>query len=149
MPPEWEKSFDSALRDGIRMRYPYVWGGYDPTKEIWDVKAKIWASGLDCSGFMYWAALRAGIPGVRRSDVSRMARGLDGWVGTDRLLGELAEMDLIINNHGKHIGAAIRDDDGLPGFAHAGSKGTQIVPLRGWVLDTAIKGRRLTIGDKK
>jgi hypothetical protein len=58
---------------------PYVWGGSDPDKVIWDVKKKAWRSGFDCSGGMHNIFhSKAGI-GVIRTTSQKMYLG--AWPG--------------------------------------------------------------------
>lgn len=169
MPSEWTASFVRGLNKGVAANYKYVWGGYDPTKFIWDTKKKRKAKGLDCSGFAAWAmedevnraAREAGIPGVRRTTSARMARGLDGWAGVDHpgdnadsWLLNAAEGDLAwtFSDYG-HVGGLLCDPaTGAPGYAHASPTRGVVrddIKATGWPIKDFSKVRRLTIGDKK
>lgn len=170
MPPEYTASFVRELHEGVRANYKYVWAGYDPTKIIWDIKKKRFGKGVDCSGWMfremedalYKAGRKAGVPGVRRTTSSRMARGLDGWDGVDHpggsaddWLQHADEGDLVFFfGDYSHVGALLRDHaTGEPGVAHASSsRGTVLDPIRGpkiWPEKDFSKIRRLTIGEKR
>ena len=105
--------------------------------------------GVDCSGYLYLAGRRAGMP-VKRSTSKRMAQGLDGWVGKDVPSGKEQELDLPFwtfkpDRPNGHVGV----------FWEKG-KVTHASPSRDRVVVDKLKGvlksklsliRRLTLGD--
>lgn len=128
----------------IAKKPKYVWGGIDETK------------GLDCSGFIYCAAKRAGLP-VRRVTAKDMRYGLGGWLGTDSELRKAEQLYLTFwtwgenpkREHG-HVGIVVLGPRSrLYEVAHASqSRGSLVVQQCKGKLDTDISAvRKLTIGD--
>lgn len=123
---------------------PYTWGGYtNPTK------------GLDCSGFLTYVALRAGLP-VRRTVAAEMAMGLKGWSGKNIDLDDIEEYDIPFFTWKDstrifgHVGILIEGNNGLIGLAHASSSKKKLVHQQytgTFIRDTA-RIRRLSHGDK-
>jgi hypothetical protein len=164
MPKAWEESFEYWLQEGVKQHYNYVWGAYDPTQFTYDVHKQIWAKGLDCSGYIYWAARNAGIPGIRRVTAAEMALGRGGWKGIDVRLGmagkdrlhyvrplDIAFWTFKPSRKNGHTGAfGVNPQNGFPGVRHASDSRGGIVydPIKPWVQSNLTKVRRLTIGDK-
>jgi hypothetical protein len=157
--PEYAEPFEFWLQQGVKANYDYVWGASDPDQLVYDTKKKQKRRGLDCSGYIYWAARKAAIPGVRRVSASDMARGLGGWVGDDLAFGDgmlkIQPLDLAFwtfdpKRANGHVGAfGINPATGFPGVRHAsGSRGVRMDEVWGWVQRDLTKVRRLTIGDK-
>jgi cell wall-associated NlpC family hydrolase len=158
LPEAWEKSFEYYLRQGVRENYQYVWGASDPNKLTYDTKAKAFKKGLDCSGYVFWAGRKAGIPGIRRTTSFDMGHGGSGWLG-DTLLGGLRDAkstDIVFWTLSKdrpfgHVGVLLHNPaTGYPGVTHASSsRGVVMDEVQGWVVKQMVRIRRLTIGDKK
>lgn len=136
-----------SLRDNLRMiidRKPaYVWGGSQSE-----------AKGLDCSGYIYLAARRSGMP-VKRTTALFMEKGLAGWSSRKMTLDDSDELDLIwwtwkdtpSRIHG-HVGVfLVNRDSGLLEVTHSSSKrGVVIQPLVGSLLRDVSSVRRLRLG---
>lgn len=148
--PELQASFKRHLDNIIRMKPRYVWGGAESEEK-----------GIDCSGYLFLAAKRAAIPGIKRTTAIEMARGRGGWAGVDILPDELfsnvEECDLPFWTwHDKpwrpygHVGAFLMGENGLLQVTHASLKrGVVLVPFEGPLVRDLAKIRRLTIGDKR
>lgn len=154
----YQDAFTFWLNTGVKKKYSYVWGAYDPTKLTYDTRAKAWKRGLDCSGFIYWAGRKAAIPGIRRTTSYDMAHGGSGWTGdtvSSGLRGAQAT-DIVWWTLSKdrpfgHVGVLLHNaSTGFPGVAHASSsRGVVMDEIQGWVTKQMVRVRRLTIGDKK
>lgn len=146
MPKEWEDSFKREIAYIARQHPRYVWGG-----------AESEAKGLDCSGYIFLAAKRAGIPGITRTTAYNMALGLGGWQGEDIEWYQSNPLDLMWwtfpskpdRIHG-HVGVLWFDHDGFHMVTHASMSRGKIVidELKGTLWEDISKIRHLTIGDK-
>ena len=65
----YRHSFGNNLKTIIDSKAAYVWGGAESEQK-----------GLDCSGYIYLAARRSGMPAKRTTGLF-MERGLGGWRG--------------------------------------------------------------------
>ena len=128
-------------------RHPaYSWGGSESEQK-----------GVDCSGYLYLAAKRSGIP-VKRITAIQMRFGAGGWIGRDTDLGHAGELDLVwwtwINKphrpHG-HVGVfLIGRKSGLLEVTHSSSsRGVVFQELKGIFLRDISAIRRLDIGDRQ
>jgi hypothetical protein len=138
----YKSSFRNQLTFIVAKHPKYLWGGAsDPEK------------GLDCSGYVFLAAKWAGIPGVTRTTSVRMAEGLGGWIGRDIDIRDAQDCDLPFwtfteNRINGHVGVILRDQRGRRAVTHASqTKGVVLEPLKGVLLRTLSKVRRLTIGE--
>lgn len=139
--------FKRNLQIIIRAHPSYKWGGSTSERD-----------GLDCSGYIYLAAKRSAWP-VYRTTAHDVALGNGGWKGYPITLNEADECDLCfwrwVDKYGHqskedvHMGALLRDDDGLPAVTHSGSRGVVRDQLRGKLLRDMTKVKHLTIGDKR
>jgi hypothetical protein len=135
---EFAAAFERELSALIELSPRYVLGGCDE-------------SGVDCSGYIYLAARRAGMP-VQRTTSQRMAAGMGGWIGEPVCYaGDLRVLDLVFwtfreSRINGHCGVAW----------HRGIYVTHASSRRGRVVVDLIEGRlkteitrmmRLTIGD--
>jgi hypothetical protein len=134
--PEQEQRLQKEIRVIIDRQPKYVWGGSESEDR-----------GLDCSGYIYLAARRAGI-GVRRTTALNMSRGFAGWNGVDVGLHVARECDIPFWTWGigkgtsgdrkcGHVGVLIRDRSGSPKVTHASQ-------LRGRVVVEDLRGKLLT-----
>lgn len=107
--------------------------------------------GLDCSGYLFLAAKRAGLP-VKRTTAARMARGECGWTG--RRVAACADAEKLdlgfwtfdkARPHG-HAGAFL--GKGGPVTHASSSRGVVAEPLKGTLERTLSMARRLTLGDR-
>ena len=125
----------------------YTWGGAESEEK-----------GIDCSGYLYLAAKRSGIP-VRRTTAIQMEAGLAGWTSKKVTLDDASELDVLWwtwktspnRKHG-HVGFFLVNNRGskLLEVTHSSSsKGVIIQQLRGTLLRDISSIKRLTIGDKK
>ncbi|MCA1961482.1 MAG: NlpC/P60 family protein [Desulfomonile sp.] len=135
---EYARLFELELATLIHVQPRYVWGGIDET------------TGVDCSGYVFLAARRAGMP-VRRTTSARMAEGEAGWDGAARERGHHRHLDLVFwtlkpHRPNGHTGVVWRGPDRV---THASrSKGRVVVaPLVGELDRGLTKIIRLTIGD--
>ena len=127
-------------------RHPaYFWGGAEDEKR-----------GLDCSGYLYLAAKRSGIP-VKRVTSMQMRHGCGGWIGTDIDLLSAGELDIVFwtwkespNRPHGHVGVfLIGRKSGLTEVTHASaSKGVVVQELKGQLFRDISAMRRLDIGDR-
>ncbi len=118
----------------------YLWGGASSESE-----------GLDCSGFLFLAASRAGLPVTRTSSL-RMAQGHNGWAGENIKIEDAEIMDIPfftfagqVNRPMGHCGALFKDKLGNLTLAHASSAKQRlvVVPLAGTLLRDLTLVRRL------
>lgn len=143
---QYGHSFRSNLQIIIDRNPSYLWGG-STTEE----------QGLDCSGYIFLAARRAGLP-VKRTTAVVMEKGLQGWIGNWVKLEECEELDLVwwtwktspARIHG-HVGVLlINRRSGLLEVTHSSSKkGVIIQPMNGTLLRDMSSLKRLSIGDKR
>jgi hypothetical protein len=137
--PGYARAFHWELKCIIELKPKYLWGGSTDEKK-----------GLDCSGYVFLAAKRAGMP-VRRTTSDRMAEGECGWEGVRVFRDEVRHLDLVFwtmkeKRPNGHVGVFYLDADHV---THASSKHNRVVvvPVQG-ILETAITGcSRLSIGD--
>ena len=126
----------------IKSHPRYVWGGTSLQR------------GVDCSGYLWLAFHRAGLP-FKRTTALAMAQGQGGWVGKDITLDDADEFDVIWwtfekdRPHG-HVGITIRrPGSGVPAVTHASpSRGIVVVDdIARSLLRFISKIRRLSFGD--
>ena len=127
-------------------RHPaYSWGGSESEQK-----------GVDCSGYLYLAAKRSGIP-VRRVTAMQMRTGGGGWIGKDTDLIHAGELDLvwwtwIDKPHGPHghVGVVLTGrQSGLLEVSHSSSsRGVVVHELKGMLLRDISAIRNLVIGDQ-
>ena len=128
-------------------RHPaYRWGGAESEQK-----------GLDCSGYIYLAAKRSGIP-VRRVTAMQMRQGLGGWIGRDTDLGNAGEPDLVWwtwidkphRPHG-HVGVFLigRRSELLEVTHSSSSRGVVVQELKGQLFWDISAIRRLNVGDRQ
>jgi hypothetical protein len=141
VPPPESKAvvhpFERELQKIIDRRPRYVWGGSESE-----------AKGLDCSGYIFLAARRAGL-NVRRTTAIRMAEGESGWKGMTLSSIDKDHLDLIFwtfkteRPHG-HVGAVWQHPKQA---THASSsKGCVVVaPIKGPLEDNISLIRRLEL----
>jgi hypothetical protein len=142
--------YAASMKDNLKIiidRHPaYVWG-----------EAKDESRGLDCSGYMYLAAKRSGLP-VRRVTAREMREGKGCWEGRDISLKDAEEVDMPYwtwkdrpdRQHG-HVGCFLQGKKSkLLEVTHCGSS-TGVVQheLKGVFLRDLSAVRHLTIGDRK
>jgi len=136
---EEAERFRSEVARIVDARPRYVWGGSHSE-----------ASGLDCSGMVFLAARRAGLP-VRRTTAERMYYGDAGWTGYCVGHNDRQELDLIwwrfkpTRPYG-HVGIVFRDRDSA---AHASSSRgyTGVSAIAGALLKNISGVRRLNHGE--
>lgn len=141
-------TYKEALRGNLNIiidKHPkYVWGGSESEDK-----------GLDCSGYLYLAAKRSGIP-VRRVTSIMIEQGLGGWQSKKVVLDDIEEFDINFwtfkesRPHG-HLGFfLVGKNSGLLEITHSSSaKGVIIQQMTPYLLRTTSSIKRLTIGDKK
>ena len=128
---EQEQRLEKELWQIIDRQPKYVWGGSESEDK-----------GLDCSGYIYLAARRAGFC-VRRTTAYNMSRGYSGWDGITISLHVARECDIPFwtwqgsNRKCGHVGILIRDRRGAQKVTHASQ-------LRGRVVVEDMKGKLLT-----
>jgi len=132
----YKRAFKLELKSMVDARTVYVWGGANAER------------GVDCSGAIYDALHRAGVP-VKRTTAREMARGADGWFGLDITYDQRRALDIIWwtfkpgRPHG-HVGV-IWDQTQV--FHASASRGHVVVDRIVGVLRTKIsKLKRLMIG---
>lgn len=127
---DFKARFEKELRWILKQKPKYVWGG---TSDV---------TGIDCSGYLWLAAKRSGLP-VFRTTAKNMACARDGWTFLGKHLGvrDAEELDFVWWTFIKsrpfgHIGVLLRDQNTLfPGVTHASSKrGVVLDPLQGTLL---------------
>ena len=128
-------------------RHPaYSWGGSESEQK-----------GVDCSGYIYLAAKRSGIP-VKRVTAFQMRHGAGGWIGKESDLGHTGELDLVWwtwidkphRPHG-HVGVFLigRRSELMEVNHSSSSHGVIIQELKGQLFRDVSAIRRLDIGDKQ
>ncbi len=128
-------------------RHPaYSWGGSESEQK-----------GVDCSGYIYLAAKRSGIP-VKRVTAFQMRHGAGGWIGKESDLGHTGELDLVWwtwidkphRPHG-HVGVFLigRRSELLEVTHSSSSRGVVVQELKGIFLRDISAIRRLIIGDRQ
>ena len=141
MAKEYEASLTNELNWFILRAPPYIWGASRDTA-------------VDCSGYLYRASVRAGIP-VLRTTAYQMALGGSGWLGKNIELDDAGNVDLVwwtfnpSRTHG-HVGAfLVGTKSGLLEVTHASPSRREVVldQLKGKLLTDISKVRHLTIGD--
>jgi cell wall-associated NlpC family hydrolase len=132
--------FARQLEQIIDANPRYRWGGAESVRQ-----------GLDCSGYLYLAAKRAGIP-VQRHTALGMFHGSGGWLAVDIPRSAARDLDLVwftlkvTRPHG-HVGVFWDDNEH---FTHAGrSRGVVVSPVDPYWTDKVSGVKRLTIGDDK
>ena len=143
---EYQESLEKELRYIIMKKPIYVWGGCESEKK-----------GLDCSGYIYLASRRAGLP-VKRTTAINMEMGLGGWKNKPQTYEEADPMDIVwwtwkgsTRKHG-HVGVFILGPKSrLLEVTHASQthKGVIIEPVEGSLVTDISSVKKLTIGDKK
>lgn len=146
--PQYEISLKQNLWTIISKKPRYTWGGAESEEK-----------GLDCSGYLYVAAKRSGIP-IKRTTALLMESGAAGWSGKKVELDDAQELDIVWwtwltspqRKHG-HLGFFLvnRRGSNLLEVTHASTSrgGVTIQQLRGQLLRDISSIKRLTIGDKK
>ncbi|MEJ2718512.1 MAG: NlpC/P60 family protein [Deltaproteobacteria bacterium] len=137
----YARALTFELRSIINKHTPYAWGGSNDERE-----------GLDCSGYIYLAARRAGLP-VRRTTSRRMAIGDGGWTGIPVTLDDPANcgdtLDLMFwtfaaKRPNGHVGVRW----GKQRVTHASTRrGVVIDRLSGVLMKALTKSIHLTIGE--
>jgi hypothetical protein len=128
-------------------RHPaYSWSGSESEQK-----------GVDCSGYIYLAAKRSGIP-VKRITAIQMRFGTGGWIGKDANLGDAGELDLVWwtwidkphRPHG-HVGVVLTGrQSGLFEVTHSSSsKGVVVQELKGYLFRDISAIRRIDVGDRQ
>jgi hypothetical protein len=137
MGPEYQKAFERELRRIIDRNPRYVWGGSMSEKQ-----------GLDCSGYLFLAAHRAGLP-VARTTAARMMIGENGWIGISVPLNISKQLDLVgwtFKRQFDHVGVLWHDNRHV---SHASSRrGVVVDDLKGTLRSNITRIRRLSIGDR-
>jgi hypothetical protein len=142
--PPYSESFRKNLWLIIDRHPPYFWGGAEDEKK-----------GVDCSGYLYLAAKRSGIP-VKRVTAIQMRTGLGGWIGRDTDIGHAGELDLVWwtwidkphRPHG-HVGVFLigRRSELLEVTHSSSSRGVVVQELKGVLLMDISAIRRLDVGE--
>jgi cell wall-associated NlpC family hydrolase len=137
MSPALEKAWTAELEIIISRHPHYQWGG--ATDE---------AKGLDCSGYLYLAARRAGFP-VRRTTAKKMLNGYGGWANVAVFPAERKPLDLVgwsFRKQFDHIGLIWKTPYTV---THSSSRrGVVVDDLRGALVQRAESVKRLTLGDE-
>ena len=143
--PHYTESLRSNLWLIIDRHPAYFWGGSENESK-----------GLDCSGYIYLASKRSGIP-VKRVTALQMRNGAGGWIGKDTSLKQAGEMDIVFwtwkespNRPHGHVGVFIAGrKSGLLEVTHSSSsRGVVVQELKGQLLKDISAMRNLKIGDK-
>lgn len=141
-------TYKEALRHNLNIiidKHPtYTWGG--SVEE---------SKGLDCSGYLYLAAKRSGMP-VKRVTSIMIESGAGGWTSKKIELDDVDEFDINFwtfkpsRPHG-HLGFyLVSKKSGLLEITHSSSsKGVIIQQITPYLLKTTSSIRRLSLGDKK
>jgi hypothetical protein len=139
---QYANSFKKNIQTIINAHPKYVWGGSESE-----------AKGVDCSGYIYLAAKRSGMP-VSRTTARNMRHGLGGWTGNNILFNSAEELDIVwwtftsARSDG-HIGILWQDRNGFPAVTHASSSSGGVVVgyIQGSLFRDISALRRLTIGE--
>lgn len=141
-------SYKNTLKSNLYIiidKHPkYVWGG-----------AEVEEKGLDCSGYLYLASKRSGLP-VKRVTSIMIEAGLGGWTSKKVELDDVEELDINFwtfkptRPHG-HLGFYLEGrKTKLLEITHSSStKGVVIEQLTPYLLRKTSSIKRLTLGDKK
>lgn len=143
--------YETTLKQNIWIivdRHPkYTWGGSESEEK-----------GIDCSGYLYLAAKRSGLP-VKRTTAILMEQGLGNWTSRKITLDDAQELDIVWwtwlktpNRRHGHIGFFLintRESKLLEVTHSSSSKGVVVQQLRGSLLRDISSLKRLTIGDAK
>lgn len=139
-------AFEKELFIIIEKHPAYSWGGCESEEK-----------GLDCSGYLFLAAKRAGIP-VKRTMAQNMYYGQAGWdaIHIKDRLGDADKCDLAwwtwktkdgtAKPHRPygHVGIFLEGKSGLLEVSHAsGSKGVIIQPLKGTLITDMVGVKRM------
>jgi len=134
----YARAFEFELKSILDKHPKYVWGGSESEEK-----------GLDCSGYLYLAARRAGMP-VRRTTALRMSQADGGWHSRIISKTHTKLLDLLwwTWKEGKrpngHVGVKWKDNHILQS---ASSRGVVEDELKGRLVDKMTLARRLEIGD--
>ena len=138
-----KKTFRDNLITILYREPRYVWGGASDEK-----------TGLDCSGLIYLAAKRSGLP-VSRTTAASMYRGEHGWAATTITFDHRLECDLLFwtiqpTRPAGHVGVLISHPTLELAALHASkTKGAALAPLKGPLRQKLIAIHRLKcIGDQ-
>ena len=134
----YRRAFAFELQHIIDRHPHYLWGGAEDERE-----------GLDCSGYVYLAARRAGLNG-RRTTARRMGEGDNGWDSTViRGPGNSRHCDLVFwtlkaTRPNGHVGVRWYKDR----VTHSSSsRGVVVDRFKGYWVKHLTRIRRLTQGD--
>jgi cell wall-associated NlpC family hydrolase len=121
----------------VALKPAYLWGGA--------ISERL---GLDCSGYLFLAAKRGGLP-VKRTTAARMARGECGWTGAAVPRSDADKCDLCFWTFDKsrpngHVGAFL--GKGGPVTHASSSRGVVAAPLKGTLYGALTLVRRLIMG---
>lgn len=151
----------NALSDGYKTHFKknLLFMSQAKSKYVWGAKGDV-KDGIvqvDCSGYVYAAANRAGMP-VKRTTSLRMSMGLDGWNSKKVTLDEVDETDMCFftwktspQRPNGHVGVLIvSPSSGLLEVSHASSSKGMVTfnQLRASFLRDLTVTRALTFGDK-
>jgi len=135
--PGYQAAFERELKTIIDRHPRYQWGG-----SVNEDK------GLDCSGYLFLAARRGGLP-VKRTTAARMMVGEGGWIGVKVPFSAGTMLDLVgwtFRRRFDHIGILWHNRT----VTHSSSRrGVVVDPMRGALKKTLSGIRHLTIGDTK
>jgi hypothetical protein len=121
----------------------YVWGGSESIEK-----------GLDCSGFLFYVARKAGLL-VSRTTALNMSRGMCGWHFDTIELRDAQELDIWwwtfsdkpgASRPNGHVGISFKHTkDGWPAVVHASQSRGRVVTdaIKGWVVEDCTKIGRL------
>ena len=144
--PEYREGMKHQLYIIIDRHPFYKWG--ESSEE---------SKGLDCSGFLFLAARRTGIPVLRRNAL-QMRNGEGGWTGKDTDIDHMDELDIIwwtwpgsgfTRPHG-HVGILLRTRDTCKLWVthSCQSAGVTHQEIKGPLFRDISALRKLTIGNK-
>ena len=145
--PQYETTLKQNLWIIIDKHPRYAWGGSEAEEK-----------GIDCSGYLFLAAKRSGLP-VKRETAIRMESGLGNWTAKKVSLDEANELDIVWwtwltspQRKNGHVGFFLVNKKGskLLEVTHSSSsRGVVVQQLKGSLLRDISSIKRLTIGDKK
>jgi hypothetical protein len=144
--PELQTTFEKELRVIIDRHPRYTWGGSE--SEV---------RGVDCSGYLYLAAKRAGLP-VQRTTALYMSKGFGGWESIKIQVKDISHLDLTFwtwrdkpNRPEGHVGVVLMEPGEIElRVTHASEKrGVVLDKLEGVLKRDLTAVRRLTIDDIK